>query len=93
MSNCNQIDLTKTSLAGVAPATLQAWLAQAQQAMADLMTGNKPVVVQYTQGDGQKSVTYHKTDMMNLTMWIKQLQIQLGMSSGRRPMRPFFNGR
>ena len=90
----NQINLHKTSLAGVSTVTLQAWLATAQQAMADLMTGNKPVVVQYSQGgSSQKSVTYQKTDMQQLTMWISQLQIQLGITRGRQPVRPYFRGR
>ena len=49
-------------LTGVAPATLQAWLGQAQQALQDLTIGGKPRTVQYSNGDGMKSVTYAPTD-------------------------------
>lgn len=85
------INTNKTSLAGVPTATLQAWLLSAQSALNDLMIGGKPVVVLYTQGDGQKSVTYQKTDVGQLTMWIRQLQIQLGIAPcGRRAFTPYF---
>ena len=89
----NNIDLSRTVLAGMTTLQLQTAYATAQQAYIDLMTGGKPITVSYAQGDGQKTVVYHKTDMMNLTMFIQQLQVQLGISNGRRPMRPFFSAR
>ena len=50
------------NLTGVAPATLQQWLADAQQALHDLSTGAKGESFSYTQGDGSKSVTYTRAD-------------------------------
>lgn len=89
----NTVDLTRTTLAGIDNTTLQTWLSTAQAAYLDVMTGNKPVTVTYAQGDGTRTVIYQKTDITNLTMFIKSLQVQLGISTGRRPMRPYFSGR
>ncbi len=93
MSLCGGVDLSKTILAGMTDDQLRAWLASAQQAYFDFMTGGKPVEVTYTQGDGQKSVTYNKANIAGLTMLIKQIQIQLGIVSGRTAIRPYFSGR
>lgn len=89
----NSVDLTQTTLAGIDNTTLQTWLQTAQTAYMQLMTGGKPVTVTYTQGDGARTVIYQKTDITQLTMFIKSLQVQLGISRGRRPMRPVFVGR
>jgi hypothetical protein len=94
MSGCNGgIDLNRTILAGVDNATLKKWLTDAQNALNSLMLGTKAIEVTYTQGDGQRSVTYTRTNMQQLTMWIGQIQAQLGVTHGRRPMRPVFSGR
>ena len=78
-------------LEGVPSATLDSWLATAQQAYADLQSGAKVVSASYSQGDGSKTVTYNMTSMANLQAWIGQLQRALGMPHQvRRPMRPFF---
>lgn len=87
------IDTAKTDLAGVSQDTLKKWLSDAQTAMHDLVIGGKPVQVTYVQGDGQKSVTYTKADMAGLRGYIQELKLQLGITCGRAPMRPFFNGR
>lgn len=71
-------------LAGVAPATLQTWLAQAQQAYADLLSGSKAEVLAYTQGDGSKSVTYTRASIDRLTLWISELQAALGIVRNAR---------
>jgi hypothetical protein len=84
------IDRSKTDLAGVSTATLQQWLADAQQALHDLSIGGKPVTVTYTQGDGQKSVTYTRAEAGALRGYIEELKAQLGITCGRRPIRPFF---
>lgn len=82
-----------SDLAGIPQATLQQWLTDAQQAMHDLMTGVKPKVVLYTQGDGQKSVTYTEANVGMLRGYIQELKVQLGINNyGRRPMRPIFMG-
>lgn len=83
--------LNQTILAGVDRTTLQQWLTMAQSAYNSLMTGRREVTVTYTQGDGQKSVTYAKADMAMLTQYIMQLQIQLGIKRGRRAITPFFS--
>lgn len=81
-----------SDLAGIPTPTLQQWLKDAQQAMHDLMTGVKAVTVTYTQGDGQKSVTYNRGDMTMLRGYIQELKMQLGIGRGRRPLRPYFTG-
>ena len=73
---------TPTVLLGVAPATLQAWLGQAQQALQSLSTGALTVTVGYAQGDGHRQVTYSRANMADLRAWIGELQAALGV--GRR---------
>jgi hypothetical protein len=74
-------------LAGSPHATLQCWLKDAQQAYAELASGQKAVTVSY---DG-KSVTYSAAQSGSLTNWIELLQRQLGIRSrGRRAIRPYF---
>lgn len=79
-------DPNQTILAGVAKPTLQQWLADAQAAYQQLVTGGKPVTVSY---DG-KSVTYAQTDGAKLENWIGLLQRQLGINRGRRAIRVYF---
>ena len=79
------------TLTGVAPSTLQTWLSTAQQALADLLTGNKPVTVSYAQGEGNRSVTYRRADETTLRAWILELQQALNVpGTRRRPIRPRF---
>jgi hypothetical protein len=80
-----------SALAGVSATTLQQWLAQAQAAYAALMSGSKVESLSYTQGNGSKSVTYTRTNMAGLLVWIQQLQAQLGIvPRPRRALRPYF---
>jgi hypothetical protein len=79
-------DPSKSILVGVDPATLQQWLADAQAAYAALMSGRREIVVSY---DG-KSVTYQASNIQALTSWIQLLMAQLGLSCGRRAIRPYF---
>lgn len=72
-------DPSTSIFAGLDDATLQAWLASAQQALVDLQTGSKVVTVSYTQGDGGKNVTYTRAEIAPLVMLIRQLQAQLGI--------------
>jgi hypothetical protein len=74
---------------GVPPATLQQWLADAQQAMHDLSTGAKGESYSYTQGDGAKSVTYTRATIGDLQQYILGLQYALGIRR-RRAIRPIF---
>jgi hypothetical protein len=80
------VDTTTTILAGVDPATLQQWLSDAQGALQGLMTGRREVSIAY---DG-KSVTYSNASKGDLIMWIKSLQMQLGIGGRRRALRPIF---
>ena len=59
-------------------------LRSAQQALIYLATGNKGEAFAYTQGDGQKSVTYTRADMGTLQNLIASLKQSLGMEGGRR---------
>ena len=77
-------------LIGVDPATLRLWLSQAQQAYQDLLMGNKPEAVAYTQGDGSRSVTYTRANMGALQQRIRELTAALGLSAGRRAIGVLF---
>jgi hypothetical protein len=84
---------TPIALQGVATATLQIWLGQAQQAMQDLMTGRRATTVSYSQGEGSRSVTYTRTNIADLRAWIQELQIALNPAAPqfrRRPIYPRF---
>jgi hypothetical protein len=61
------------SLVGVPPATLQTWLLQAQTALQALNTGAQVTTASYAEGNGQRSVTYRKTDVGALHAWIGQI--------------------
>lgn len=74
---------------GVSRDTLTKWLTDAQSAYNELATGRKPQVVLYSQGDGQKSVTFTKTSMPELAAYIQQLQAALGIGR-RRALFPRF---
>ncbi|HLH95025.1 MAG TPA: gpW family head-tail joining protein [Xanthobacteraceae bacterium] len=79
-------DPNRTILSGVAIATLQQWLSEAQMAYQQLVTGGKPVTVSY---EG-KSVTYTPAEKAGLVQWIGLLQRQLGINRGRRAIRPYY---
>lgn len=69
--------------AGMAGVAIQAALAQAQQALIALETGQMVATVSYAQGEGNRSVTYTRADSGKLRELIKDLQAALGM----RPRR------
>ena len=79
----------RTSIfAGMSREHLQAALTSAQNAYLELTIGGKVQAAAYTQGDGQKSVTYTAASLPNLTALIKELQAQLGIvRQARRPLR------
>lgn len=79
-----------SDLVGIAPATLQKWLLEAQLAHHNLMTGSQGEALSYTQGDGTKSITFTRTNVGQLTAYIQLLKAQLGITSGRRPVRFVF---
>ena len=84
-------DQSRSTLAGVPRATLLLWLATAQGALSQLMTGAKVVSAAYVQGDGSRSVTYSQATLPALNNWIMLLNEALGNTRGvRRAMRPFF---
>lgn len=83
-------DPTQSIFAGMTTAQLQTALANAQQAYIDLSSGAKVVQVSYTQGDGAKSVTYVAAQLPMIAALIRQLQAQLGLTCGRRPIRFIF---
>ncbi|CAI3958750.1 gpW family head-tail joining protein, partial [Commensalibacter papalotli (ex Botero et al. 2024)] len=62
------------------------YLDQAQQAYNDLLIGNKPISVSYSQETGAKSVTYTKANLQQLQGYILELQRTLGINR-RRAMR------
>lgn len=84
-------DRETSILAGMSDDQVRAALAMAQKSLVDLQTGNKPVSVAYTQGNGSRSVTYTKAELPQLIGFIKLCQAQLGIvTSPRRPIRVVF---
>lgn len=87
----NRYNPNTSIFAGMSAPMLQTALANAQQAYLDISSGAKAVTVNYTQGDGAKSVTYQMSSLPNLVALIQQLQMQLGIiSHARRPIRPIY---
>jgi hypothetical protein len=73
---------------GMSTAQLQDALTKAQTAYIALSTGSQGESFSYTQGDGNKSVTYTRTNIAQLSALIRQLQQALGIvSHSRRPAR------
>jgi hypothetical protein len=83
-------DPNQSLLAGMDTGVLQANLASARQAYLDLSTGAKGESYSYTQGDGNKSVTYTRANLAQLQQMIMLLQRQLGITRGRRALSPRF---
>ena len=77
---------TPPVLTGVSPAMLQQWLTQAQAALQALNVGGIPITVRYAQGNGERMVTYSRTNLAALTAWIGQLRAALGHGPARRPI-------
>lgn len=77
--------------AGMTQAQLQALLARAQEAYANLMLGQQNVSLSYTQGDGAKSITRQMTSPQNALVFIMMLEQALGICCARRrPIRPIY---
>jgi len=83
-------DPTASDLANVPRNTLIQWQLEAMTALHKLSTGQQGESYSYTQGDGSKSVTYTRANLNDLRAWLAKLNAQLGLSSGRRPMRVIF---
>jgi gpW len=67
---------------GMSQAALITLRSQAQTALASLVLGGMPVTLTYSSGDGQKSVTYGRTNEASLRNFIGELNAALGQ--GRR---------
>lgn len=77
--------------AGMSTPALQQALTSAQTALIALQTGQKIASASYGQGDGTKTVTYTQANVGDLTLLIRQLQLQLGViHRARRRMRVAF---
>lgn len=72
---------------GLTREQLQAQLAALQTAYFELTAGKQIASVSYGQGDGSKSVTFRAADIQRLQADIQTLQMKLGISHGRRPIR------
>lgn len=79
----------QTVWSGMSREQLKQNLATAQQAYHDVLTGNKPVSVSYSQETGAKSVTYTQANLQQLLGYITSLQSALGISR-RRAARVIF---
>lgn len=77
------VPVISAALIGVPQATVQAWLAAAQQVMQNFQTGAQAVVVEYAEGQGRRQVTYARADRVALMGWIVQLQAALGVRTRR----------
>ncbi|HDR9756512.1 TPA: phage head-tail adapter protein [Burkholderia cepacia ATCC 25416] len=74
-------------------AQLQAALAAAQQAYAELRSGKKVVSISYAQGGGSRSATFQQTDLASIRLWIQDLVQALNPAlhiNRRRFVRPIF---
>jgi hypothetical protein len=83
-------DPTTSDLSLIPVGTIQQWQVEAMLALHQLSTGQKGEAYAYTQGDGTKSVTYTRANISDLRAWLAKLNAQLGLGSGRRPMRVRF---
>ncbi|PXW23399.1 gpW family head-tail joining protein [Paraburkholderia caballeronis] len=80
-------------LYGMTTAQLQAALADAQKAYAELRSGRKVVSISYAQGGGSRSATFQQADLAGLRLWIQDLQAALNPGlriNRRRFVRPVF---
>ena len=78
---------SSTILEGMTQDQLRAALTAAQTAYTELVTGAKVVSVAYTQADSSRSVQFSKTTTQDLVQFIQLLQLKLGLTRGRRPVR------
>ncbi len=78
-------------LDGMTVPQLQAALTSAQTAYIELMSGRRGVSFTYTQGEGNRAVTYEATTPQNLAVLINQLKAALGLPvARRRPLRMLY---
>lgn len=75
--------------AGMTQAQLIAMRTAAQQALTDLLTGNKPESLGYTQGGNAQNVQFSRASVEGLQMLIRQINGALGVS-GRRALSVVF---
>lgn len=73
----------KTMWSNLSKETLRIYLNQAQQAYNDLLIGNKPISVSYSQETGAKSVTYTQANLQQLQGYILDLQRTLSINRRR----------
>jgi hypothetical protein len=84
-------DQSRTVLAGVPIATLQAWQPLLQAALFNSAGGTRPITLSYGQGDGSvKTVTYNLTTFAEINGLLMLVNRLLGNPPARRPMRPYF---
>ena len=72
------IPLNSGAFAGMSQAQLLALRVTAQTALIDLISGGKPVTVSYGNGEGQRMVTYTRTNEASLRNLIRELNAALG---------------
>lgn len=73
--------------AGLPRATLQSYLNQATTALHNLLVNGQATTVSYSSGDGQKSVTYSRTNETALRNHIRELKSVLRIGPGRHALR------
>lgn len=66
------------------PATIQAWLDEAEAALHALSTGSKAEELRFAAGAVQRSVRYTAADVNQLRAYIADLRRQLGQATRRR---------
>lgn len=67
-------------------ATLEKWLTEAETCLQKICMGQNAQAV----GHDGKQVTYTPTDQATVRARIAELQNKLGISTGRKALRPFF---
>ena len=71
---------------GIATATLQSWLSEAQTAMHDLAIGKKTVSIATADG---KRISFTPSELPELRKYILRLQAAISIASGQSSGQPY----
>lgn len=78
-TNDATFNLSRSVFAGMTPAQLQLALANAQQGLIALQSGQQVATVSYGQGNGTKHVQFRQVEQGALVQLIQELQACLGL--------------
>ncbi len=70
---------------GIALATLNTWLTEAQLALHDLSVGKKVVKI----GNADKQISFTQADIRQLRAYIGRLQMEIAVRGGQSTAQPY----